>query len=102
MERLLTIIGTLCAVLLTIAAGVALAHKEEGELYAYPAHCCGGNDCAPIINVVRLGDGSMRITTKHGTAVFPSDFKWEEFDSQKAHACFSPEKLYCLLGRTGI
>jgi hypothetical protein len=68
----------------------------------YPTYCCGEGDCAHAIAASRNQDGSLTVTTKHGTATFPATFKHEPSPDGLIHACFTPNKLYCLYLSTGI
>lgn len=62
----------------------------------YDGDCCHDNDCAPVTAVEYLPDGSWKVTTKHGTAVFPANHPRRLSQDGKTHACFTPVKLYCL------
>lgn len=45
-------------------------------------------DCAPIVEMQRLPDGSLAVTNKHGdSAVFPAGFPIKEPQDGKRHAC---------------
>lgn len=81
----------------------AYAH-EAVTGWKYPSHCCGDTDCSHAITAVRNSDGSLTVTTKHGTATFPKDFKPEPEQAPDGliHACFTQNKLYCLYLSTGI
>lgn len=70
--------------------------------WSYPQHCCHDSDCGPALRAVRNGDGSLTVTTRHGTATFPASFKYEPSPDGVIHACFTPAKLYCLYLATGI
>lgn len=79
----------------------------------YPHECCHGQDCA-VVESIRVIDPSMtttadgqimatmRVTTRHGTAIVPSNFPRRESKDNRMHACmrFSLEmkdmKLICL------
>src|SRR5688572_21228205 len=71
-----------------IFAIVLLFSQQVKAHDGYPPECCGGNDCAQIDEIVTLDDGSMRVTTKHGVAIFPKDFKIRPSFDEKQHACF--------------
>lgn len=64
--------------------------------WTYPAYCCGERDCGHALSAVRNQDGSLTVTTEHGTATFPANFKHEESPDGLIHACFTPSTLYCL------
>lgn len=68
----------------------------------YPAHCCSDSDCSHAIRAVRNRDGSLTVTTKHGTATFPKTFESSPSPDGLIHACFTPSRLYCLFLSTGI
>lgn len=97
----ISLAGAIFCLVALLWCSIAWSHTEEGEQVAYPSDCCGGNDCAPIITMVRLPNGDMVVTTKHGTKVFPKDFPWRYFESSKSHACFSATTNYCLLAPAG-
>ena len=84
--------GCLCLLLETKAAQV----HEAVTGWHYPTHCCGEGDCAHATSAVRNPDGSLRVTTKHGTATFPANFQHQESPDELIHACFTPSTLYCL------
>lgn len=68
----------------------------------YPPECCSDGDCGPAIRAIRNNDGSLTVTTKHGTATFPKGFKYTPSPDGEIHACFTSAKLYCLYLSTGI
>ena len=70
--------------------------------WTYPARCCGEGDCAHAISASRNTDGSLTVTTKHGTATFPVGYKYEQSPDGLIHACFTSITLYCLFLDTGI
>lgn len=67
----------------------------------YPPHCCGEMDCSHATSTIRNADGSLTVTTKHGTATFPANFKHEDSPDGLIHACFTPHRLYCLFLSAG-
>jgi hypothetical protein len=79
---------------LLVATGVQAHEAVTG--WHYPTYCCGEGDCADARAAVRNPDGSITVTTKHGTATFPANFKHEESPDGLIHACFTPSRLYCL------
>lgn len=82
-------------VLLLALTAAALAHDAPSG-WTYPPRCCGDGDCAEATSASRNADGSLTVTTKHGTATFPASFQFEESPDGLIHACFTPAKLYCL------
>lgn len=68
----------------------------------YPIQCCGEGDCAHALSAVRNGDGSLTVTTKHGTATFPASFRHDPSPDGLIHACFTSIKLYCLYLSAGL
>lgn len=84
-----------------LIGGTAKTH-EAVTGWHYPMHCCGEGDCALATAATRNSDGSLTVTTKHGTATFPASFKYEESPDGLIHACFSPARLYCLYLASGI
>lgn len=91
----------LAAILLCAIAGPAMGH-EAITGWHYPTYCCGDSDCAQAMTARRNQDGSLTVTTKHGTATFPKSFKYEPSPDGLIHACFTSAKLYCLYLATGI
>jgi hypothetical protein len=72
------------AVFLTalLISGSVLAHDW------YPPECCSGQDCAPVLEKVRLPGGSWKITTKVGTAILPNNFTgYRPSEDIQEHAC---------------
>jgi hypothetical protein len=96
-----TVRWILAAIALFLA--VETAHSHEAITgWHYPNHCCGEGDCGHAISAIRNADGSLTVTTKHGTATFPASFKYERSPDNLIHACFTSVKLYCLYLATGI
>ena len=73
----------------------------------YPIECCRGLDCAEVEYATYANTPSsdrdlpiLSVTTKHGTAIVPSNFPRRESPDEKMHACMSPDKrgmrLICL------
>lgn len=78
------------------------AHGHEAVTgWHYPAHCCSGDDCGHAIKAIRNPDGSLTVTTKHGTATFPRSFEHLPSPDGLIHACFRSSTLYCLYLTTG-
>lgn len=90
----------LIALLLVAPSGAASHEAVTG--WTYPTYCCGEGDCDYAKSATRNPDGSLTVTTKHGTATFPADFKYEPSPDGLIHACFTPHRLYCLYLATGI
>lgn len=93
--------GFLAAILLCLSA-VSVNGHEAITGWHYPIQCCGDGDCAHATAARRNQDGSLTVTTKHGTATFPASFKHEPSPDGLIHACFTPNKLYCLYLATGM
>lgn len=91
----------LAAIVLCAFLGQTPAH-EAITGWVYPPRCCGGGDCDHAKSAVRNPDGSLTVTTKHGTATFPASFKHDPSPDGLIHACFTPTKIYCLFLATGI
>lgn len=91
----------LIALVLTLLSSVAQAHEAPSG-WAYPAHCCSDGDCGVSLRATRNTNGSLTVTTKHGTATFPADFKYEPSPDGLIHACFTPATLYCLYLSAGM
>ncbi len=91
--------------LLVLFLFVVKPEKAEGHEahtgWTYPGYCCGEMDCSHATSAIRNADGSLTVTTKHGTATFPASFKHEESPDGLIHACFTPNKLYCLFLSAG-
>ncbi len=75
----------------------AAAHQAPSG-WTYPSECCSQRDCAPISHMERHPDGSITVTTKHGTVTFPRGFRHRESPDLEGHACFHPRSgnPYCL------
>ncbi len=91
----------LAAIWLCLFAIPAPAH-EAITGWHYPTYCCGEGDCAHANSAIRNPDGSLTVTTKHGTATFPASFKYEKSPDGLIHACFTTLKLYCLYLDDGV
>lgn len=86
--------------LVLLHAPPARGHMAESG-FVYPGYCCGETDCGHALSAVRNQDGSLTVTTKHGTATFPANFKYEDSPDGLIHACFTSVKLYCLFLAVG-
>jgi hypothetical protein len=58
----------------------------------YPIECCNSKDCAPVENVtwsMPTGAGMQQlvVTSKHGTAIVPTDFPVRESKDGRMHVC---------------
>jgi len=91
--------GLLIAILM-VFVGPAKAH-EAVTGWMYPYECCSDNDCDVASSAIRNPDGSLTVTTKHGTATFPKDFPHRDSPDGLVHACFTPIKNYCLFLSSG-
>lgn len=89
------------AVLVALLYSPASMAHEAITGWTYPAHCCGGDDCGHAISAIRNPDKSLTVTTKHGTATFPPDFKHLPSPDGLIHGCFTATTLYCLFLSTG-
>jgi hypothetical protein len=91
------------ALIALLLSGGLVAHAHEAATgWTYPMHCCGEGDCGDATAATRNPDGSLTVTTKHGTATFPASFKHEPSPDGLIHACFTTSTLYCLYLSTGI
>jgi hypothetical protein len=70
--------------------------------WQYPRECCSDGDCDAAIVATRNADGSLTVTTKHGTATFPANFPHRDSPDGLIHACFTPRTLYCLYLAAGL
>jgi len=68
----------------------------------YPMRLCVEGDCGHATSAVRNPDGSLTVTTPHGTTTFPRNFQHEESPDGLINACFTPSTLYCLYLAAGI
>lgn len=84
----------LIALILVLTAPFLVHQAPSG--WTYPQRCCGDGDCSDATSASRNPDGSLTVTTKHGTATFPASFPFEESPDGLIHACFTLTKLYCL------
>lgn len=90
------------AVAFGIALWVSPARGHEAVTgWQYPPHCCGDRDCGHALAAKRNADGSLTVTTEHGTATFPANFKHEDSPDGLIHACFVGPTLYCLFLSSG-
>lgn len=67
----------------------------------YPYECCSDNDCDLVTEAVFNPDGSILVTTKHGTMLFPPKFPIKGSPDGKMHACFTKDKPLCLFDGAG-
>src|SRR5262245_34255615 len=83
-------------------AALAVASLSAAGHDFYPYECCSGRDCAPakvesvpapaLASMLGPGETSslpslMRVTTVHGSAMVPANFKVRESPDGRAHAC---------------
>jgi len=92
---------------LTVLLVLLLGTCQVAPAYShgwYDYDCCSDNDCAPIIKETALPDGSLEVTTKHGTAIFPPNFPVRSSKDEHSHACFIPstKKPLCLYRGAGV
>lgn len=95
-------IGYALAALIWLYSTAAYPHDAVTG-WTYPFNCCGTGDCGHALSANRNPDGSITVTTEHGTATFPATFKYERSPDGLIHACFTPDRistdrktLYCL------
>ncbi len=81
-----------------LAASPAAAHDW------YPMECCHEQDCAPVDRtevvptpttatpngLTAVGQSTLMVTTKHGTALVPANFPRRESKDSRMHACMMP------------
>jgi len=84
---------------LMVIATPAVAHDW------YPFECCSGLDCAPVekAEVVRSSiyaglaalpnqsAGDLIVTSRHGSAIVPSDLPRRESKDHRMHVCMRPQ-----------
>jgi len=81
MRDLLVFVALVIFIVLMVWFAPANAHSW------YPKECCSGQDCAEVTDKIEHPDGSMTVTTKHGTAKIPKGFKKMPSSDNKDHAC---------------
>ena len=63
----------------------------------YPRECCSGHDCAAVISVKVLGDGTLVVRTQHGEAHVPATLPRRDSPDGQMHACInSSGTLLCV------
>lgn len=87
-------------ILLFLLPRAALGHEAKSG-WTYPPECCGDGDCDEASAAIRNQDGSLTVTTKHGTATFPAKYPYRQSPDGKIHGCFVGARLYCLFLDTG-
>jgi hypothetical protein len=85
---------SLLALLLGYIAG-AKAHQAPSG-WDYDPECCSMQDCSTAIKIEYLDGGAMRITTRHGTDIYPPDFPRRASKDDKVHACHMNGRKFCL------
>ena len=90
----------LWAILISLSSSGAKAHEAHSG-FQYPHECCSDGDCDEAKVAVRQPDGSLLVTTTHGTATFPANFEHRDSPDGKIHACFVGTRLYCLFLASG-
>ena len=98
------------AVIIPLSAIMIAAFLNVSQAPAhgwYPIACCSGYDCAPVIKAIASGDGTLIVTTKHGTAMVPSDMTRRESQDHQMHACIRPDqagipRVVCIFMPPGI
>jgi len=93
MKPIMTILFILAAV-----AGMAQCYQTANAHDWYPIECCSGTDCAPVEGIARhvpTGGGipQMVVTSKHGTAIIPQDFRAGESKDQRMHVCMRQSEI---------
>lgn len=96
------------ATLLALGTLLVLSALNEAKSHEfYDPWCCSGQDCAPA-QVEHLPDGSIRATTKYGTAVFPPSIRRRPSPDGRYHACIPPwaktpeGKARCIYAPAGV
>lgn len=87
------------AMMCFVVAGAKAHDAHTG--WKYPNECCSDGDCDVASVAIRNNDGSLTVTTKHGTATFPAGFKHRDSPDGLIHACFTPSTRYCLFLSSG-
>ena len=86
-------VGAYCIVFIwlvfLLAAIHAKAHEAHSQTWVYPPECCGEQDCGVATKVEHQDDGSLIITTKIGTAHFPTNIPPRSSKDEAVHACMS-------------
>jgi hypothetical protein len=88
------------AIIISFLVAGAKAHEAHTG-WQYPSECCSNGDCDEAQIAIRQPDGSLKVTTKHGTATFPANFEHRNSPDGKIHACFVGTRLYCLFLSSG-
>jgi hypothetical protein len=103
MNRWLPILAAIALAGYLLAAHALTAKAHDAITgWHYPIQCCGEGDCAEAVSATRNQDGSLTVTTRHGTATFPASFGFQASPDGLIHACFTPSRLYCLYLTTGF
>ena len=77
------------------------AHEAKSG-WSYPRECCSNGDCAEATKIEYLEGNVMRVTTKHGTALYESSFPRRISPDTEVHACHLNGTKYCLFVPAGI
>ena len=68
---------------------LVIAGPAQGHDF-YDKKCCDNQDCAPASKIIRNADGSITVTTKHGTARYYPRYRRDHrrpSKDQRYHAC---------------
>lgn len=76
-------------ILLAIVAGALLLKALVTPAHShgwYDKSCCSDNDCAPVEKIEQVPEG-LKVTTKHGTVIVPTNFTRRPSQDSDFHAC---------------
>jgi hypothetical protein len=84
---------TLPWLLVVVFAATASAHRANAHSW-YPRECCHEVDCAPVDAAIWLvpsngGPPQLRVTSKFGIAIIPTDLSVRESKDSHMHICMS-------------
>lgn len=72
----------------TLSFLITNAHSHEW----YDKECCSEQDCAPVLSLSKNSDGSMNLTSKHGTVNIPKEFSKRPSRDNQEHICMRPSE----------
>lgn len=72
-------------ILITLIAIVGANAAQSHEWY--DKECCSDDDCAPVEKTVYNDNGSITVTSKHGTVTIPRGFPRKPSKDEKDHVC---------------
>lgn len=76
-----------------VAGFVVLATQKTWAHDWYPFECCHEHDCAPVDDIVKLSDNSLRVTSRMGSTVVPASFPTRDSHDHRMHVCMQPDGL---------